>query len=101
MIITRRRKIRTEFTEYVPEKLRSGILYISIPFSTASHLCPCGCGQRVVTPIQPTKWSLTWDGESVSLYPSIGNWTFSCMSHYWIKKNKIIWISSQSERKTP
>ena len=95
----RRRKFRPEFVEFIPENLKPGVLYISIEYSTASHLCPCGCGQRVITPIQPTQWSLTWDGESVSLYPSIGNWGLSCMSHYWIRKNKIIWLSSQSEKK--
>jgi len=34
----------------------------------------------VVTPLSPTGWSLIFDGETVSLYPSIGNWNFPCRS---------------------
>lgn len=93
----RRRKFRPEFVEFIPENLKPGVLYISIEYSTASHLCPCGCGQMVITPIQPTQWSLTWDGESVSLYPSIGNWGFFCKSHYWIRKNRIIWLKNKKD----
>ena len=89
----RRRKIRPEFVEIIPENLKPGVLYISIEYSTASHLCPCGCGQKVITPIRPDQWTLTWDGESASLSPSIGNWGFSCKSHYWIRESRIIWLS--------
>jgi len=78
-----------EFVEHVPEKMKEGILYISLPFSTAMHLCPCGCGNEVVTKLSPERWKLTFDGETVSLYPSIGNWSFECKSHYWIINNKI------------
>lgn len=49
----------------------------------------CGCGNKVVTPISPTEWELTFDGKSVSLHPSIGNWNFKCKSHYWITKNSV------------
>lgn len=49
----------------------------------------CGCGNKVVTPLSPTEWELTFDGKNVSLNPSIGNWNFECKSHYWITKNKV------------
>jgi hypothetical protein len=49
----------------------------------------CGCGNEVVTPISPTGWTLNFYGDSVSLSPSIGNWSFKCRSHYFITKNKI------------
>ena len=93
----RRRKFRPEFVEFIPENLKPGVLYISIEYSTASHLCPCGCGQKVITPIRPDQWTLTWDGETVSLSPSIGNWGFSCKSHYWIRENMIIWLKSRKD----
>ncbi len=35
------------------------------------------------------QWSLTYDGENVSLTPSIGNWALPCRSHYWIRKGKV------------
>ena len=80
-----------EFVEYIPDRLVDGVLYISIPYATAVHRCCCGCGNKVVTPISPTDWTLIFDGRTVSLDPSIGNWNFKCRSHYWIQHNKIMW----------
>lgn len=81
--------IQHRFVEYIPKELVQGILYISIEYKTAVHLCVCGCGNKVVTPITPTDWSLRFDGKTVSLYPSIGNWNFKCKSHYFITRNTI------------
>lgn len=80
-----------EFIELAPPELRDGILYVSMRYSTAIHKCCCGCGQKVVTPLSPTDWQLFFDGDTVSLTPSIGNWGFRCQSHYWIKKNRVQW----------
>lgn len=85
------------FVEAMPEDLDSGQLYISIRFRTAAHLCACGCGTKVVTPIKPAKWALTYDGETVSLWPSIGRWQLPCKSHYIIRRNKVIWARAFSE----
>ena len=82
--------ITPRFVEFVPESLEQGVLYVSMQYSTASHLCACGCGAVVVTPLKPTGWTLSFDGK-VSLDPSIGNWSMNCKSHYWIKKNQIQW----------
>jgi Family of unknown function (DUF6527) len=82
--------IKHKFTEFIPEKIEDNTIYISIEFCTAIHKCVCGCGNEVVTPISPTDWQLSFDGKSISLYPSIGNWSFNCKSHYWIKKSQII-----------
>ena len=67
-------------------------------YATAIHNCACGCGNRVVTPFSPTDWSLTYDGETVTLYPSVGNWNFPCRSHYWIRNSKIIPVPAWSDR---
>ncbi len=90
-------KIRHEFTDFVPEEVKEGVLYISIPYATATHMCACGCREIVVTPIGPTDWTLTWDGYTVTIQPSIGNWSLPCKSHYVIKKNRIIWGKKWSE----
>jgi hypothetical protein len=82
-------KISYKFVEFIPELLEEGVLYISIQYCTAIHKCICGCGSEVVTPLSPTDWELTFDGKSISLSPSIGNWNFECKSHYWITKNNI------------
>lgn len=83
--------ITHEFVEYIPEELKEGVIYVSIIFGTVSHKCFCGCRNEVVTPLSPTDWKLTFDGETISLDPSIGNWNFKCKSHYWIRNGEIHW----------
>ncbi|MFB7170653.1 DUF6527 family protein [Streptomyces sp. NPDC056254] len=68
-----------------------GVLYVSILYRTCGHLCCCGCGHEVVTPLSPAQWALTYDGESVSLTPSIGNWALPCRAHYWIRDGHVHW----------
>lgn len=82
--------LRHEFVEFIPDELEHGTIYVSMRFATASHLCACGCGNKVVTPIRPTDWKLIFDGKTISLDPSIGNWSFPCKSHYWIRNNEVI-----------
>ncbi len=89
-------RLAFEFVEYVPKELAEEKLYISIPFTTVVHLCCCGCGRDVVTPLAPNGWTLMFDGETVSLDPSIGNWNFPCQAHYWISKNRVTWAASWS-----
>ena len=79
------------FIKNIPEILDDNILYISLEYSVAIHKCPSGCGLKVVTPISPSGWKLTYDGESVSLSPSVGNWSFPCKSHYWISEGEVRW----------
>ena len=83
-----------EFVESFPSELQDGKIYVSITYATAAHRCCCGCGQKVITPISRSSkaWRLTYDGESISLHPSIGNWNFACQSHYWIKNDTVKWI---------
>lgn len=89
------------FVQHIPEELEPGVLYISMDYGTAAHSCCCGCGEEVVTPFTPTDWTMTFDGETVSLNPSIGNWTLACRSHYVIKRGQVIkagpWMDKQVE----
>ena len=91
--------LQHKFIELAPEVLEDGILYISMEYGSALHKCVCGCGNLVVTPLAPTEWQLLYDGKTVSLSPSIGNWNFDCKSHYWIKKNEVVfarmWTDSE------
>jgi len=80
-----------KFVKSVPETLEDGVLYVSVEYATVIHRCCCGCGQEVVTPLSPNDWELTFDGKSISLSPSIGNWSFKCQSHYWIRNNRVEW----------
>jgi Family of unknown function (DUF6527) len=80
-----------EFSEYIPGQLDDGVLYVSITYCTAVHKCACGCDNKAVTPISPADWQLRFEGEAVSLFPSIGNWDLPCRSHYWIRSNLVVW----------
>ena len=86
-----------EFVEYIPEALQDGMLYVSMKYGTASHLCACGCGHEVTTPLTPTDWQLHFDGVGVSLEPSIGNWSLPCRSHYWIWNNQVRWSRDMTD----
>jgi hypothetical protein len=97
--MTKRQTIRHEFVEFIPAELEEGVLYVSIPYATTTHLCACGCGNKVVLPLHPTHWKLTFDGETVSMSPSVGNWSFDCDSHYWIERDHIRWASKWSKEK--
>ena len=83
--------ITHQFVDVVPDTLTQGVVYVCIPHTTALHLCLCGCGEEVVTPIKPTGWRLGFNGIAVSLHPSIGNWDFTCRSHYWITDSRVRW----------
>ena len=74
--------LQHRFVPHIPEKLEPKVLYISMEYATAAHSCCCGCGEEVVTPLTPTDWRMTFDGETISLSPSIGNWNLRCRSHY-------------------
>ena len=89
--------MRHKFVDFIPEKLEQDVLYVSMEFGTVAHACCCGCGQEVFTPLSPTDWKLTYNGATISLSPSIGNWNFDCQSRYWIVNNKVKWSGKWTE----
>ncbi|WP_442951381.1 DUF6527 family protein [Paenarthrobacter sp. Z7-10] len=80
-----------EFVEFIPSDPIHGKLYISMVYATTVHLCACGCGNKVVLPLSPAEWQLSYDGDAIDIRPSVGNGEFPCRSHYWISGNKIRW----------
>lgn len=96
-VVSMTNSLRHRFVQVIPESIDEGLLYVSIDYRVAVHSCCCGCGKEVVTPIAPTDWRMIFDGETVSLDPSIGNWAFKCRSHYWIRKNRVQWANRWTE----
>jgi hypothetical protein len=89
--------LRPAYVEFIPNSLEGGVLYVSYKYKTASHLCCCGCGNKIVTPLRETEFSLTEREGKVSLSPSIGNWNHPCQSHYWIRGNQVVWAEPMSK----
>ena len=79
--MSRRNRLNHQYVEFIPKVLDEGVLYISKRFNTSSHLCCCGCGFKVVTPLNPAKWRLIDHGQTVSLSPSVGLGALPCRSH--------------------
>lgn len=97
--MNREHRIDARFIKSIPTELERGVLYISIEYGAVVHSCVCGCGHEVVTPLTPTDWTLSYNGETVSLSPSIGNWGLPCRSHYWIKNGVVVWATAWKEEK--
>lgn len=90
-------KFEMQRVHYMPTELKPGVLYVSEEFDIAVHLCACGCGSKVRTPLGSTEWSVIETKIGPSLRPSVGNWQQACQSHYWITNGKVRW----AEKWTP
>lgn len=87
---------KPDFVETFPDPLETGVFYISVEYNTCAHLCACGCGAEVVTPLSPAQWSFTYDGQDITVHPSIGNWAVDCGSHYVISRGAVRWAAQFS-----
>lgn len=85
---------RLERVHYMPQDLEAGVLYVSDEFSTAAHLCACGCRAKIRTPLGPTEWSVEEDAGGPTLWPSVGNWQRACRSHYVIRRGEVVWCET-------
>lgn len=85
------------FVESFPMPMEPGILYISTAYSTAGHICPCGCGREVVTKLSPARYKVIFDGE-ISLSPSVAATGLPCNSHYFITRGEIDWHGQLNAR---
>ncbi len=89
-------KFTLQRVHFMPKELEPGILYVSEEFGAVAHLCACGCGSKIRTPLGPTEWKLTETKDGPTLYPSVGNWQQKCQSHYLITKGEIRWAAKWS-----
>jgi len=80
----------------MPKALEPGVLYVAEEFEVAGHLCACGCGNKVMTPLGPAEWSFEEVKGEPTLRPSIGSWQLPCQSHYWIIGGEVRWSDKWS-----
>jgi hypothetical protein len=86
-------KIIPEFVDEIPAEINDGYLYLCLPYNSVIHKCACGCGEIISTPLgKEHGWTMQYDGETVTLNPSVGNGSYKCRSHYFIHENKIVWL---------
>ncbi len=91
-------RLKHRFVKNAPRHLSPSVLYISVEYCTMLHLCACGCGRKVVTPLSPNDWSMAFNGKTVTVHPSIGSWSLPCQSHYFIKRGEVVWAGQWSEQ---
>ena len=84
-------RFRLQRVQYMPAVLEPRVLYVSDEFDIAMHLCACGCGSKVKTPLGPTEWSIEETPEGPTVRPSIGNLQQPCKSHYLIHRGEVVW----------
>jgi hypothetical protein len=80
------------FVDSAPEQLESGKIYVSTKYRAIVHLCLCGCNEKVLLRLDPDDWSFTFDGRTVSIHDSVGNVGLPCRSHYFVRRNQVIWL---------
>jgi hypothetical protein len=96
--VRRIKQLEPRFIETMPDRIDPGILYVSLEYGSMIHSCACGCGGEIVLPLTPLDWSLRYDGETISVWPSVGNWSLPCRSHYIIEKGTIRWAGAWSDK---
>jgi hypothetical protein len=94
----RHKQLSHRFVDDMPEVIEVGLLYVSMRYTLALHLCCCGCGREISTPFSPAQWKLWFDGDSVTLTPSVGSWNLPCQSHYFIERGRVIEAYSWSKK---
>ena len=84
----------------MPSMFEQGVLYVSKRYHIAGHLCICGCGEKVWTPLGPVDWSVKMGKNGPSMMPSIGNGQLNCKSHYIIRNGNILWCNRINDEET-
>lgn len=90
-------RIELQHVEFMPKVLEPNVLYVSEKYRTAAHLCACGCGDKIRTPLGPTEWSVVAGRRGPSLWPSVGSWQRPCRSHYVIRDGEIHWAGQWND----
>ena len=92
----RQETYKTKFVDRMlpDDMLEDGVLYVAPHFQVAVHKCMCGCGEKVVTPLEDNGWAWSYDGsiKAVTLAPSVGNFQQPCKSHYFLTHGRVHWV---------
>ena len=45
------RNFTLQRVRFIPDALEPGVLYVAEKYKTVHHLCACGCGETISTPL--------------------------------------------------
>ena len=65
--------------------------------------CPCLCGRRIEVNLMRSRypyWRLRRHGDSISLSPSLWMSEETCGSHFWLKRNRVVWAEFERLQNT-
>lgn len=99
-------KLRPIFVDVQPEfgEIKIGDIWISHKHRTINLRCPCGCDNLTILSLHPSRWHVHFDGKSISIdgHDNGSIWAHSgCGSHYFIRKNTVIWANKIDPRYHP
>lgn len=81
----------------VPQTLGKSLYIVGNPNAKWALLqCPCGCGERIDINLMKARrphWSVTVQAGLVTVDPSIWVPANRCGSHFWLDRNRILWVS--------
>lgn len=65
-------------------------------------MCPCRCGKRIEVNLMGSRWP-RWrvrrhSNRSITLMPSLWLSAEDCGSHFWVYRNRVIWVSERKPR---
>ncbi len=87
-----------DFATLIPDELEDGVVY-----SLAAVPWPCtaaaAAAESAITPLDPAQWSLTYDGQTVSLDPSIAGGR--CQLGTIITRGVVRWARPLRSASTP
>lgn len=75
----------------IPKELEEWKIYLSEKYGLSKHKCFCGCGESVVLPLERWSHYIDFMDGKLTISPSIGSFSLSCQSHYFIKNNTVEW----------
>jgi Family of unknown function (DUF6527) len=91
------RVVRLESMSQLPKRLKSNLYIVGgAKPKWAILACPCTCGDRIDVNLMATRhpsWQLSTNGGEVSLHPSLWMPKEKCGSHFWLRANRIEWVS--------
>ena len=85
-----------ESMQNIPDRLTEHVYIVGLQKPKwVIFSCPCGCGERIEVNLMQSRhprWKMQVTKGVISLWPSLWMVDKKCGSHFWIEKNRVIWV---------